>query len=101
MSSELQIILVVLGLAIILYVTSLSSFKNWLVYAVSKAEKLFGSKTGKLKLRYVYYLAIEAYPLIVKLLPFSIFSILVDSSLKAMRLMIENNKEISDIIFKE
>lgn len=80
---------------------SLSSFKNWLVYAVSKAEKLFGSKTGKLKLRYVYYLAIEAYPLIVKLLPFSIFNILVDSSLKAMRLMIENNKEISDIIFKE
>ena len=80
---------------------SLSSFKNWLVYAVSKAEKLFGSKTGKLKLRDVYYLAIEAYPLIVKLLPFSIFSILVDSSLKAMRLMIENNKEISDIIFKE
>lgn len=101
MSNELQIILVVLGLAIILYVMSLSSFKNWLVYAVSKAEKLFGSKTGKLKLRYVYYLAIEAYPLIVKLLPFSIFSILVDSSLKAMRLMIENNKEISDIIFKE
>lgn len=101
MSSELQIILVVLGLAIILYVMSLSSFKNWLVYAVSKAEKLFGSKTGKLKLRYVYYLAIEAYPLIVKSLPFSIFSILVDSSLKAMRLMIENNKEISDIIFKE
>lgn len=101
MSSEIQIILVVLGLAIILYVMSLSSFKNWLVYAVSKAEKLFGSKTGKLKLRYVYYLAIEAYPLIVKLLPFSIFSILVDSSLKAMRLMIENNKEISDIIFKE
>lgn len=101
MSSELQIILVVLGLAIILYVMSLSSFKNWLVYAVSKAEKLFGSKTGKLKLRYVYYLAIEAYPLIVKLLPFSIFSILVDSSLKAMRLMIENNKEISDIVFKE
>lgn len=101
MSSELQIILVVLGLAIILYVMSLSSFKNWLVYAVSKAEKLFGSKTGKLKLRYVYYLAIEAYPLIVKLLPFSVFSILVDSSLKAMRLMIENNKEISDIIFKE
>lgn len=101
MSSELQIILVVLGLAIILYVMSLSSFKNWLVYAVSKAEKLFGSKTGKLKLRYVYYLAIEAYPLIVKLLPFSIFSILVDSSLKAMHLMIENNKEISDIIFKE
>lgn len=101
MSNELQIILVVLGLAIILYIMSLSSFKNWLVYAVSKAEKLFGSKTGKLKLRYVYYLAIEAYPLIVKLLPFSIFSILVDSSLKAMRLMIENNKEISDIIFKE
>lgn len=101
MSSELQIILVVLGLAIILYVMSLSSFKNWLVYAVSKAEKLFGSKTGKLKLRYVYYLAIEAYPLIVKLLPFSIFSIFVDSALKAMRIMIENNKEISDIIFKE
>lgn len=101
MSNELQIILSVLGLTILLYVMNLSSFKNWLIYAVSKAENAFGSKTGKLKLRYVYYLAVQAYPVIVKLLPFSIFSVFVDSALKAMRIMIENNKEISDIIFKE
>lgn len=75
-----------------------NGFKNWLVWAVSEAEAMFGSKTGKLKLRYVYDLAVERFPMIAKFIPFTLFGKLVDSALVIMREMIENNKDIADAI---
>ena len=76
----------------------INGFKNWLVWAVSEAESVFGSKTGKLKLRYAYELAIERFPILAKLIPFSLFGKLVDGALIVMRDMIENNKDIADAI---
>lgn len=76
----------------------INGFKNWLVWAVTEAESLFGSNTGKLKLRYAYKLAIERFPVIAKFIPFSLFSKLVDKALEIMREMIENNKNISEVI---
>lgn len=78
-----------------------NGFKNWLVWAVSEAEAIFGSKTGKLKLRYVYDMAIERFPVIAKAIPFTLFGNLVDSALDVMRDMIENNKNIADAILDE
>lgn len=78
-----------------------NGFKNWLVWAVSEAEAIFGSKTGKLKLRYVYDLAVERFPIVAKIMPFTMFGNLVDSALDVMRDMIENNKDIADAIFDE
>lgn len=78
-----------------------NGFKNWLVWAVSEAESTFGSKTGKLKLRYAYELAVERFPMIAKFIPFTMFSKLVDSALDVMRDMIENNKNIADAITDE
>lgn len=78
-----------------------NGFKNWLVWAVSEAEAIFGSNTGKLKLRYVYDLAIERFPVIAKIIPFTVFGKLVDSALDIMRDMIENNKNIADAIIDE
>lgn len=75
-----------------------NGFKNWLVWAVSEAEAIFGSKTGKLKLRYAYELAIERFPMIAKFIPFTLFSKLVDGALAVMRDMIENNKSIAEAI---
>lgn len=75
-----------------------NGFKNWLVWAVSEAEAIFGSKTGKLKLRYVYDMAVERFPIIAKVMPFSVFGKLVDDALDVMRDMIENNKDIADAI---
>ena len=75
-----------------------NGFKNWLVWAVSEAEAVFGSNTGKLKLRYAYELAIERFPMISKIIPFSLFSKMVDDALDVMRDMIENNKDIADAI---
>lgn len=75
-----------------------NGFKNWLVWAVSEAEATFGSKTGKLKLRYAYDLAAERFPVITKFMPFALFSKLVDGALDVMRDMIENNKDIANAI---
>ena len=78
-----------------------NGFKNWLVWAVTEAEATFGSNTGKLKLRYAYELAIARFPLMAKMIPFSLFSKFVDSALDVMRDMIENNKSIADAITDE
>ena len=88
-------ILVVLIVAGGIYV---NGFKNWLVWAVSEAEATFGSKTGKLKLRYAYDLAAERFPTITKLIPFTIFSKMVDNALDIMRSMIETNENIAEAI---
>ena len=79
----------------------INGFKNWLVWAVSEAEAMFGSNTGKLKLRYAYELAVERFPTIAKLIPFALFSRMVDGALRVMRDMIENNTDIASAIGKE
>lgn len=79
----------------------INGFKNWLVWAVAEAESMFGSKTGKLKLRYAYDLAIERFPMIAKFIPFTVFCKMVDSALDIMRDMIEHNKNIADAITDE
>lgn len=75
-----------------------NGFKNWLVWAVSEAENVFGSNTGKLKLRYAYELALERYPVLGKIIPFAVFSEMVDGALVIMRKMIEDNADIAAAI---
>lgn len=93
---------IVLGAVVIVILVAggiyVNGFKNWLVWAVSEAEATFGSKTGKLKLRYAYELAVERFPLIAKVIPFALFSSMVDSALDIMREMIEDNENIADAI---
>lgn len=95
------ILAVVLAIVVIGGGIYINGFKNWLVWAVSEAETLFGSKTGKLKLRYAYELAIERFPVLAKFIPFSLFSKFVDGALDVMRDMIENNKNIAEAIADE
>lgn len=95
------IISVILAVVIVGGGIYVNGFKNWLVWAVSEAEATFGSKTGKLKLRYAYDLAIKQFPIIAKIIPFTLFSKFVDSALKVMRDMIENNKSIAEAIADE
>lgn len=95
------IIGVILSVVIIAGGIYINGFKNWLVWAVTEAESMFGSKTGKLKLRYAYELAIVRFPVLAKIIPFGLFSKFVDSALDVMRDMIENNKNIADAIADE
>lgn len=76
-------------------------FKEWLVWAVAEAEKMLGSGTGQLKLRYVYDAAVVRFPILAKLIPFSMFSRMVDSALDVMNDMIANNSSIAEAITNE
>lgn len=79
----------------------LMGFKEWLVYAVAEAEKVLGSGTGQLKLRMVYDMAVIRFPIVSKILPFGMFSKLVDAALNVMNDMIANNTSIAEAITNE
>lgn len=72
--------------------------KKWLLYAVIEAEKLYGSKTGILKLRYVYELFISTFPLLSKFVTFEAFSEMVDDALEEMRHYIDTNMRIFEYV---
>lgn len=98
MTVENIILCVILAVIIVFGGLYIMGFKDWLVWAVIAAEQMFGSKTGQLKLRYVYDLAIRHFPVIAKLLPFSVFAILVEKALEVMNSMIQENKSIAEAI---
>lgn len=68
--------------------------KKWLLYAVLEAERQFGSKTGQVKLSYVYSWFIQQYPVLSKFITFEAFSKLVDQVLEEMRHLIETNPAV-------
>ena len=101
MNTEMIILAVVVIVVLIGGGIYVNGFKNWLVWAVTEAEAMFGSGTGQLKLRYAYELAVKQFPVIAKIIPFSLFSAMVDQALVIMRKMIENNGKIANVITKE
>lgn len=74
------------------------SFRDWLIYAVTQAELYFGGKTGQLKLRYVYDMAVERFRFITVIITFDMFSKFVDKALIKMRDMIANNQTIGEML---
>ena len=88
----------ILAVILIAFTMWMMGFKNWLVWAVAEAEAVLGSKTGQLKLRYVYDLAVARFPIMAKVLPFAVFSKLVDAALAVMNDMIANNTSIAEAI---
>ena len=72
--------------------------KKWLLYAVIEAEKLFGSQTGQLKLRYVYDWFVKEYPILSKILTFETFSSYVDLALEEMKHLMDTNSAILNYI---
>ncbi|WMI81857.1 hypothetical protein [Anaerotignum sp. MB30-C6] len=75
------------------------TIKEWLLYACMEAEKEFkGSKTGVLKLRYVYDLFVTRFPSVAKVVPFSMFSSWVLVVLEDMRMLLTENKAIREVV---
>lgn len=72
--------------------------RQWLIYAVAKAEKELGSGTGQIKLRYVYNLFVTKFPAIALVISFETFSEMVDDALKEVEKLIEDNEDIEKII---
>ena len=98
MEPEMIILAAVVIVVLIASGIYVNGFKNWLVWAVTEAEATFGSGTGQLKLRNAYDLAVVRYPILAKLIPFPLFSWMVDKALEVMREMIEKNGKIAGVI---
>lgn len=74
------------------------NIKEWLKWAVTKAEQELGSGTGQLKLRMVYDMAINKFPFIIKVVSFETFSAWVDEALDWMNYQLDVNKNISNLV---
>lgn len=96
-------ILAVAGYAVYVFIKrptteQIAKVKEWLLYAVTAAEKELGSGTGQIKLRYVYDMFIAKFPYLVKVIPFEVFSVLVDETLDKFREMLNNNTNLQSYI---
>lgn len=76
----------------------LKSVKEWMLFAVTKAEKELGSGTGKLKLRYVYDMFIAKFPWLGKVVSFEMVSMMVDDALDEMKAMLESNNAVQEYV---
>ena len=72
----------------------LDNVVQWLVGAVTDAEKDLGGGTGALKLRQVYDLFLVRFPKLAHLVPFEYFMVLVDEALEIMDEMIKSNPKV-------
>lgn len=79
----------------------LTDVKEWLLWAVTEAERQLGSGTGALKLRYVYNLFLQRFPALAKVITFEMFSGLVDQALEKMKNLLSANKSVKDYVVND
>ena len=73
----------------------IAKIKEWLLYAVTEAEKELGGGTGQLKLRQVYDLFVQRFPTVAAVISFDTFSGWVDEALEQMREMLAKNENVA------
>lgn len=76
----------------------LKDVRQWLLLAVTEAEKKLGSGTGQLKLRTVYDEFVYKFPWVAKVTTFDEFSNLVDKALEEMDMMLEFNVAVQEYV---
>ena len=75
----------------------IANIKEWLLLAVTEAEKQLGGGTGQLKLRFVYDWAVERFSW-VALIPFDTFASWVDEALNEMKKQLAANEAVKAYI---
>ena len=78
--------------------SQITKVKEWLLWAVTEAERELGSGTGQLKLRYVYDMFIVKFPSIAKVVSFEAFSLMVDEVLEKFRGLLDKNQSLQNYI---
>lgn len=76
----------------------LQAVREWLLWAVTEAERELGSGTGALKLRQVYDLFVLRFPWLVRVITFEVFSSMVDDALEEMRYLLSTNQSIKAMV---
>ena len=78
--------------------SQITKVKEWLLWAVTEAERELGSGTGQLKLRYVYDMFIVKFPAIAKVISFEAFSLMVDEVLEKFKDLLDKNQLLQNYI---
>lgn len=86
-------IVIILAFVLLMILYKRQEVKAWLLVAVENAEKALGAKRGQEKLQLVHTLLIKQFPIIGRLLPFALFSHMVDVALDIMEQHLEDEKE--------
>ena len=76
----------------------IQQIQEWILYLVIEAERQFGTKMGKVKLRYVYDKFLERFDYLGKIISFDKFSELVDKALSTMKDMISQNDKLKEYV---
>lgn len=76
----------------------IKNIKEWLLYAVTEAEKELGGGTGKIKLRQVYDAFLAKFPWAARAVSFERFSVWVDGVLVDLRKMLETNNAVKNYV---
>lgn len=102
------ILAAVAGVAVIIYLickffklpreTQITKVKEWLLLAVTQAERELGSGTGQLKLRYVYDKFVTKFPYLVQFISFETFSGWVDDVLVKFKEMFKTNVAVKQYV---
>ena len=79
----------------------MENVRQWLLGAVTAAEKELGGGTGKLKLRTVYDAFLTKFPWLAPVIPVEQFSGLVDDALVEMRKLLADNKAVQQMVTGE
>ena len=72
----------------------IEQIKQWLLWAVTEAEKTLGGGTGKLKLAMVYEKFLGTFPWFAKIVSVEFFGKLVDDVLDKMKSLVAGNTAV-------
>ena len=92
------ILFVLIGGAVAFFKGEERSLRNVLLYLCSEAEKMLGSKTGQLKLKYVWSQACSQFKFLTTFMTFEKFSEMVDQCLVEFRHLVETNPNIAGYV---
>lgn len=76
----------------------ITAVKEWLLWAVTEAERELGAGTGRLKLRQVYDLFIQRFPAVSRYITFETFSGWVDEALEQMKKLLATNTAFKEYV---
>ena len=97
-------IIIIYGIYVFIKMPSneqLNKVREWLLYAVTQAEKDLGGGTGKIKLRYVYDKFLIKFPYLIQVISFEDFELLVDQTLIQFRALLSSNQSLQNYVGKK
>ena len=96
-----NVLFVLVASVIVSYALMTGKVIEWLKAMVYEAEKELGSGTGQLKLRKVYEMFVTTFPKFACIVPFAIFSKMVDVALEWLKIQLESNDNVAKLVTGE